>query len=94
MVNVGSLPTGRLLCLSCAMLLQIISFSSGKTGIGNSEFTKRVGFTASMPSTNLSIYVNNTQESDSGNYLCNVIIPGAPGLSGKLHLNVLGEYSE
>lgn len=46
-----------------------------------------------MPSTNLSIYINNTQESDSGRYLCNVIIPGAPGLSGELQLNVKGEYS-
>ncbi|XP_053502556.1 endothelial cell-selective adhesion molecule isoform X3 [Ictalurus furcatus] len=67
---------------------QIISYSSGEIGIGSSEFRKRVGFVVSMPSSNLSIYINNTQESDSGRYLCNVIIPGAPGLSGELQLNV------
>ncbi|XP_028826388.1 endothelial cell-selective adhesion molecule isoform X2 [Denticeps clupeoides] len=67
---------------------QIISYSSGQIGMGSPEFRKRVGFTLSMPSTNLSIYINNTQESDSGRYLCNVIIPGAPGLSGELSLNV------
>lgn len=67
---------------------QIISYTSGQIGMGSSEFRKRVGFAMSMPSTNLSIYINNTQESDSGRYLCNVIIPGAPGLSGELRLNV------
>ncbi|XP_031440099.1 immunoglobulin superfamily member 11 isoform X2 [Clupea harengus] len=67
---------------------QIISYSSGENGMGSPEFRKRVGFAMSMPSTNLSIYINNTQESDSGRYLCNVIIPGAPGLSGELRLNV------
>ncbi|MCI4385724.1 hypothetical protein PGIGA_G00054010 [Pangasianodon gigas] len=67
---------------------QIISYSSGEFGIGSSEFRNRVGFAVSMPSTNLSIYINNTQESDSGRYLCNVIIPGARGLNGELQLNV------
>lgn len=76
------------------MLLQIISYTSGEIGIGSSEFRKRVGFAVSMPSTNLSIYINNTQESDSGRYLCSVIIPGAPGLSGELQLSVIGEQSE
>ncbi|KAL0174156.1 hypothetical protein M9458_030124, partial [Cirrhinus mrigala] len=52
------------------------------------DFRRRVGFAMSMPSANLSIYINNTQESDSGRYHCHVIIPGAPGLSGELHLNV------
>ncbi|XP_051520778.1 endothelial cell-selective adhesion molecule isoform X1 [Myxocyprinus asiaticus] len=67
---------------------QIISYTAGQIGMGSTEFRKRVGFTMSMPSANLSIYINNTQESDSGRYLCNVIIPGAPGLSGELRLNV------
>ncbi|XP_051535327.1 endothelial cell-selective adhesion molecule-like [Myxocyprinus asiaticus] len=67
---------------------QIISYSSGQIGIGSTEFRKRAGFAMSMPSANLSIYINNTQESDSGRFLCNVIVPGAPGLSGELRLNV------
>ncbi|XP_041734383.1 endothelial cell-selective adhesion molecule isoform X1 [Coregonus clupeaformis] len=67
---------------------QVISYSNGEPGIGSHEFRKRVGFSLSMPSANLSIYINNTQESDSGRYLCNVIIPGAPGLSGEMRLNV------
>ncbi|XP_062377286.1 endothelial cell-selective adhesion molecule [Sardina pilchardus] len=66
---------------------QIITYTSGEIGISH-EFRKRVGFAMPMPSTNLSIYINNTQESDTGRYLCNVIIPGAPGLSGELRLNV------
>nr|XP_023681890.1 immunoglobulin superfamily member 11-like [Paramormyrops kingsleyae] len=69
---------------------QVISYSSGQIGIGSPEFRSRVGFALSMPSTNLSIFINNTQEADTGRYLCNVIVPGAPGLSGELSLNVKG----
>lgn len=43
-----------------------------------------------MPSANLSIYINNTQESDSGLYVCSVIIPKAAGISGEMRLNVKG----
>ncbi|XP_005937946.1 endothelial cell-selective adhesion molecule isoform X1 [Haplochromis burtoni] len=67
---------------------QVINFSSGEVGHGQNEFTKRVGFSVAMPSANLSIYINNTQESDSGRYTCIVIIPGAPGISGEMSLNV------
>ncbi|XP_048836386.1 endothelial cell-selective adhesion molecule isoform X2 [Brienomyrus brachyistius] len=67
---------------------QVISYSSGQIGIGSPDFRSRVGFALSMPSTNLSIFINNTQEADTGRYLCNVIVPGAPGLSGELSLNV------
>ncbi|XP_054458714.1 endothelial cell-selective adhesion molecule [Anoplopoma fimbria] len=67
---------------------QVINFSAGEVGRGQNEFTKRVGFSATMPSANLSIYINNTQESDSGQYLCSVIIPGSSGIFGQMHLNV------
>ncbi|XP_023258068.1 endothelial cell-selective adhesion molecule-like isoform X2 [Seriola lalandi dorsalis] len=67
---------------------QVINFSSGEVGHGQREYTKRVGFSVAMPSANLSIYINNTQESDSGRYICNVIIPGETGLTGEVHLNV------
>lgn len=67
---------------------QVINFSSGKLGYGQNAFTKRVGFSVAMPSANLSIYINNTQESDSGRYVCHVIIPGGLGISGEMNLNV------
>ncbi|XP_035987094.1 endothelial cell-selective adhesion molecule isoform X1 [Fundulus heteroclitus] len=67
---------------------QVINFSSGKVGHGQNEFTKRVGFSVAMPSANISIYINNTQETDSGLYFCHVIVPGGHGISGELRLNV------
>ncbi|KAM3616505.1 uncharacterized protein V6R79_019039 [Siganus canaliculatus] len=66
----------------------VINYSSGQVGYGKNEFTKRVGFSVAMPSANLSFYINNTQESDSGLYVCIVIIPGAPAISGEIRLNV------
>uniref|UniRef100_H3DFH7 Endothelial cell adhesion molecule b n=1 Tax=Tetraodon nigroviridis TaxID=99883 RepID=H3DFH7_TETNG len=67
---------------------KVINFSSGQVGYGQNEFTKRVGFSVAMPSANLSFYINDTQESDSGLYVCIVIIPGAPSISGQIQLNV------
>lgn len=69
----------------------MINFSAGEVGHGQNEFTKRVGFSAAMPSANLSIYINNTQESDSGRYLCQIIFPNNPGLTAELSLDVKGE---
>lgn len=68
----------------------MINFSSGEVGYGQNGFVKRVGFSVDMPSANLSIYINNTQESDSGRYVCHVIVPGGRGISGQLSLNVKG----
>lgn len=76
--------------LTCFSPAQVINFSSGEVGHGQNEFTKRVGFSVAMPSANLSIYINNTQESDSGLYVCSVIIPKAAGISGEMRLNVKG----
>uniref|UniRef100_A0A087XP66 Endothelial cell adhesion molecule b n=1 Tax=Poecilia formosa TaxID=48698 RepID=A0A087XP66_POEFO len=67
---------------------QLCNFVRRKVGHGQNEFTKRVGFSVTMPSANLSIYINNTQESDSGLYFCHVIVPGGRGISGELRLNV------
>lgn len=47
-----------------------------------------------MPSANLSLYINDTQESDSGPYMCIVIIPGAASIFGQIHLNVKGNASK
>lgn len=71
--------------------VQVINFNSGKVGHGQNEFTNRVGFSAAMPSANLSIYINNTQESDSGRYICSVIFSGGTSPHpGELRLNVKG----
>lgn len=80
--------------LNDACVFQVINFSSGQVGYGQNEFTRRVGFSVSMPSANLSFYINDTQESDSGLYVCIVIIPGAPSISGQIQLNVKGNGAE
>ncbi|XP_051971409.1 endothelial cell adhesion molecule a [Xyrauchen texanus] len=66
----------------------IISYVGGELSQVRSQFSGRVGFTHPMPNTNLSLFINNTKASDSGRYMCQVIIPGAPGLTGELTLNV------
>ncbi|KAJ8347584.1 hypothetical protein SKAU_G00261730 [Synaphobranchus kaupii] len=66
----------------------IISNTAGVPSHGSPQFMKRVGFTEAMPNSNLSIFINNTRESDSGRYLCQVIIPEATALTGELTLNV------
>ncbi|XP_037605317.1 endothelial cell adhesion molecule a isoform X2 [Sebastes umbrosus] len=55
--------------------------------VGSSQFKGRVGFSSSMPSRDVSLYINNTQESDSGRYFCQVIMPSG-GISGELTLDV------
>nr|XP_046266554.1 endothelial cell adhesion molecule a [Scatophagus argus] len=66
----------------------IIAYTKGSMSRGNSQFKDRVGFTSTMPSNNVSLYINNTQESDSGRYLCQIIIPENPGLTAELSLDV------
>ncbi|XP_040907076.1 endothelial cell adhesion molecule a [Toxotes jaculatrix] len=66
----------------------IISYTKGSMSVGSSQFKGRVGFIANMPSLDISLYINNTQESDSGRYLCQVIIPDNPGLTAELSLDV------
>lgn len=66
----------------------IISYVGGQLSHGSAQFAGRVGFTQTMPNTNLSLYINNTKAADSGRYMCQVIIPGAVGLTGELTLNV------
>ncbi|CAN9501384.1 unnamed protein product [Ophioblennius macclurei] len=66
----------------------IISYTKGFMSVGSSQFKGRVGFVANMPSRDVSLYINNTQESDSGRYVCQVIIPDNSGLTGELSLDV------
>lgn len=55
---------------------QVISYTKGSINEGSPQFKGRVGFMDAMPSRDVSLYINNTQESDSGRYACQVIIPG------------------
>ncbi|XP_034406664.1 endothelial cell adhesion molecule a [Cyclopterus lumpus] len=66
----------------------IISYTKDSMSVGSSQFQGRVGFSSSMPSADVSLYINNTQESDSGRYVCQVIIPENGGLTAELHLDV------
>lgn len=66
----------------------IISYTKGSISVSSAQFRGRVGFSSSMPSRDVSLYINNTQETDSGRYLCQVIIPNNPGLTAGLSLDV------
>ncbi|XP_068457551.1 endothelial cell adhesion molecule a [Clinocottus analis] len=65
----------------------IIAYTKDSMSVGSSQFKGRVGFSSNMPSRDVSLYINNTQESDSGRYLCQVIIPDNP-LTAELRLEV------
>jgi hypothetical protein len=61
---------------------------------GAPRFHGRVGFTGTMPATNVSIFINNTQLSDTGTYQClvnNLPDPGGRNI-GVTGLTVLGEW--
>uniref|UniRef100_A0A1A7YX82 Endothelial cell adhesion molecule a n=1 Tax=Iconisemion striatum TaxID=60296 RepID=A0A1A7YX82_9TELE len=53
----------------------IISYTKGSIIVGSTQFSGRVGFVATMPAQDLSLYINNTGESDSGYFSCQVITP-------------------
>lgn len=72
------------------MSLQIISYTKGSMSVTSAQFQGRVGFTSSMPSRNVSLYINNTKEFDSGRYFCQIIIPNSPDLTAELTLDVKG----
>ncbi|KAM6969882.1 endothelial cell adhesion molecule a isoform 2-T2 [Aplochiton taeniatus] len=66
----------------------IIAYTKTTVYPEDSPFLGRVDFAVAMPSSVVSLYINNTQESDSGRYLCQVIRSGAPPLTWELTLNV------
>ncbi|XP_063812844.1 immunoglobulin superfamily member 11 isoform X2 [Pseudophryne corroboree] len=51
---------------------QIIIYQGGQVFTTAAQFQGRVGFMQTMPNTNASIYINNTQLSDTGTYQCMV----------------------
>ena len=76
--------------------LQVILYQGGQMFDGAPRFHGRVGFTGTMPATNVSIFINNTQLSDTGTYQCLVNnLPDRGGRNiGVTGLTVLGEWQE
>ncbi|XP_037322711.1 endothelial cell adhesion molecule a [Pungitius pungitius] len=66
----------------------VISYTKDSTNMGSSKFKGRVGFLNGMPSPDVSLYLNNTQESDSGRYVCQVISPVNSGIIAEINLDV------
>ena len=79
------------LTLAPCSLVQIISYKDKVSIIGgDSQFEGRVGFSSRMPSLDVSLYINNTQESDSGRYLCQVLTSDE-GFAREISLDVKGK---
>lgn len=77
--------------LAVCFLVQIISYIKNSASVDSDQFKGRIGFLEPMPSYDVSLYINNTQESDSGRYLCQIIIPGYGGITNELKLDVKGK---
>ncbi|XP_054902858.1 endothelial cell adhesion molecule a [Poeciliopsis prolifica] len=67
---------------------QVISYTKGTINVGSTQFKGRVGFLKTMPSRDVSLYINNTRESDSGRYVCQIIIPSLPVSPAQVFLEV------
>lgn len=80
--------------LTYCFLSQVILYQGGQMFDGAPRFHGRVGFTGTMPATNVSIFINNTQLSDTGTYQCLVNnLPDRGGRNiGVAGLTVLGEW--
>ncbi|XP_067848413.1 immunoglobulin superfamily member 11 [Heptranchias perlo] len=66
---------------------QVILYQGGQVISGATQFNSRVGFVVTMPSTSASIFINNTQLSDTGTYQC--LVNNLPDTKGKT-IGVLG----
>lgn len=60
---------------------QVILYQAGQMFDGAPRFHGRVGFTGTMPATNVSIFINNTQLSDTGTYQC--LVNNLPDRGGR-----------
>ncbi|XP_058517908.1 immunoglobulin superfamily member 11 isoform X3 [Ochotona princeps] len=60
---------------------QVILYQGGQMFDGTPRFHGRVGFTGTMPATNVSIFINNTQLSDTGTYQC--LVNNLPDRGGR-----------
>lgn len=68
----------------------------GTVKVQETYLKNRTGFAHPMPSFNISIAINNTQEMDSGEYMCTVNILDEDAINGKniglINLTVLGKF--
>uniref|UniRef100_A0A8C5KKN5 Immunoglobulin superfamily member 11 n=2 Tax=Jaculus jaculus TaxID=51337 RepID=A0A8C5KKN5_JACJA len=60
---------------------QVILYQGGQVFDGAPRFHGRVGFAGTMPATNVSIFINNTQLSDTGTYQC--LVNNLPDRGGR-----------
>ncbi|XP_022363481.1 immunoglobulin superfamily member 11 isoform X3 [Enhydra lutris kenyoni] len=60
---------------------QVILYQGGQMFDGAPRFHGRVGFTGTMPATNVSIFINSTQLSDTGTYQC--LVNNLPDRGGR-----------
>ncbi|XP_007983912.3 immunoglobulin superfamily member 11 isoform X3 [Chlorocebus sabaeus] len=60
---------------------QVILYQGGQMFDGAPRFHGRVGFTGTMPATNVSVFINNTQLSDTGTYQC--LVNNLPDIGGR-----------
>lgn len=76
----------------CDIPIQVIIYQGGQVFSLANHLNGRVGFVATMPSTSASIFINNTQLSDTGTYQCLVNnLPDRGGRNiGVIGLTVLG----
>uniref|UniRef100_A0ACB8EY03 Uncharacterized protein n=1 Tax=Sphaerodactylus townsendi TaxID=933632 RepID=A0ACB8EY03_9SAUR len=61
----------------------VLTYIDGKSKVDESYFKHRVGFLYPMPSSNISIAINNTQEDDSGQYMCTVNLGDESSTDGR-----------
>ncbi|XP_062995174.1 endothelial cell-selective adhesion molecule [Elgaria multicarinata webbii] len=63
--------------------IQIMAYVSGTVEVADLDLKKRLGFLHSMPSNNVSLAINNTKETDSGQYMCTVNVANEITKPGK-----------
>ncbi|XP_042332699.1 endothelial cell-selective adhesion molecule isoform X1 [Sceloporus undulatus] len=62
---------------------QILVYMSGTTKVEDLDLRRRLNFLYSMPSHNVSLAINDTKETDSGQYMCTVNVAGDTTKMGK-----------
>lgn len=67
--------------------MQVIIYQGGQVFSLANHLNGRVGFVATMPSTSASIFINNTQLSDTGTYQC--LVNNFPDRGGR-NIGVIG----